>query len=101
MKRRTKIVLLVAGLALAIPVASVVVLTSAMAKVLDPRHHCDSGFSSLIGCSYHRRSQTVRQGTPNPNWPSNATSAAPAKATTAAPSGVRNADPIIFVDVTS
>ena len=93
MKRRTKIVLLVAGLAVAASVASLVVLTSALAKVIDPQHHCDSGFSSLIDCRYHWSSQTIRQGTPDPNWPSNATSAAP--------SGVRDTDPIIFVDVTS
>lgn len=93
MKRRTKIVLLVAGLAVAIPVASVVVLTKALAMVVDPRHYCESGFSTLVDCHYRLRTQTVRQGTPIFNTPSNATSAAP--------SGARGTDPIIFVDATS
>jgi hypothetical protein len=93
MKRRTKIVLLVAGLAVAIPVASVVVLTKALAMAVDPQHYCESGFSTLVDCHYRLRTQTVRQGTPDPNWPSNATSAAP--------SGERGTPRTIFVDATS
>ena len=64
MKRRTKIVLLVAGLAVATPIASVVVLTTAFATAIDPQHHCESGFSKLIDCRYHWSSQTIGQGTP-------------------------------------
>jgi hypothetical protein len=93
MKRRTKIVLLVAGLAVAIPVASVVVLTKALAMAVDPRHYCESGFSTLVDCHYRLRTQTVSQGTPNPNWPSNATSATP--------SGEHDTPRTIFVDATS
>jgi len=93
MKRRTKIVLLVAGLAVAIPVASVVVLTKALAMAVDPQHYCDSGFSTLIDCSYHWSSTTTGQGTPIFATPSNATSAIP--------SGSRDTFRPILVDVTS
>jgi hypothetical protein len=85
--------LLVAGLAVATPVASVVVLTRALAMAVDPQHYCESGFSTLVDCHYRLRTQTVRQGAPIFNTPSNATSAAP--------SGERDTDPIIFVDATS
>jgi hypothetical protein len=45
MNRRTKVVLLVGGLAVATAVATVVELTGALAKVVDPQHYCDTGFS--------------------------------------------------------
>src|SRR5438874_1470128 len=91
MKRRTKNVLLVAPLAVATAVVSVVVLTAALATALDPQHNCESGFSTLINCSYHWSSTTTRQGTPIFNTPANATSATP--------SG--EPDRLLFVDVTS
>src|SRR4051812_16430872 len=66
MKRRTKVVLLVAGLTIATAAASVIGLSLALAKVLDPQHHCESGFSKLVECRYHWSSTTTRQGTPDP-----------------------------------
>jgi hypothetical protein len=93
MKRRTKVVLLVAGLAVATSVASLVALTATLAKAIDPQHACDSGFSTLIDCRYHWSSRTIRQGTPIFNTPSNASSAAL--------SGAGDTSRPIFVDVTS
>ena len=61
MKRRTKIVLLVAGLAVAAPVASVVVLTKALAMAVRAQHYCDSGFSTLVDCHYRLSTKTVSQ----------------------------------------
>jgi len=60
MKRRTRGVLLVGSLA----VATVVALSVALPRVLDPHHHCETGFSPLIDCTYHWSSTTVTQGTP-------------------------------------
>ena len=68
MKRRTKTVLLVAGLTVVTAVASVVVLAEAFAKVVDPHHNCESGFSKLVDCTYHWSSSTTHQGTPNPEF---------------------------------
>src|SRR5450631_2721785 len=93
MKRRTKGVLLVAGLAVATSVVSVVVLTGALAKAIDPQHSCESGFSTLIDCRYHRSSTTIGKGTPIFNAPSNATSDTASSA--------RDTFQPIFVDVTS
>ena len=83
MKRRTKAVLLVAGLAVVTAVASVVVLAEAFAKVIDPHHHCGSGFSTLVDCTYHWSSSTTHQGTPDPAF------VARAKEIGAIPSGPR------------
>ena len=66
MKRRTKGVLLAGGLAVVTAAASVVVLTAALAKAIDPQNHCETGFSKLIDCTYHWSSTTIRQGTPDP-----------------------------------
>jgi hypothetical protein len=93
MKRRTRTVLLVGGLAVATAVASVVVLTAALAKVMDPQHYCETGFSKLIDCTYHRSSKTIGQSTPIFTTPSNATSTAP--------SGSRDTFRVISVDVTA
>jgi hypothetical protein len=93
MKRRTKGILLVASLAVATSVASVVVLTGALAKVMDPRHYCETGFSTLIDCTYHWSSTTTGQSTPILTTPSNATSTAP--------SGSRDTFRPTYVDVTS
>jgi hypothetical protein len=93
MKRRTKGVLLVGSLAVATAVATVGVLTAAFAKVIDPQHYCDSGFSTLINCTYHWSSETVRQGTPVFTAPSNATGALPP--------GSRETSRPIFDDVTA
>jgi hypothetical protein len=93
MKRRTKIVLLVAGLAVATPVASVVVLTRALAMAVDSQHYCESGFSTLVDCHFRLSTRTVSQGPPIFNTASNGTSAAP--------SGERDTPRIIFVDATA
>jgi hypothetical protein len=77
MYRRTKGVLLVGSLAIAMAVTTVVVLTEALAKVVDPHHYCDTGFSKLIKCTYHLSTRTRSQSTPIFATPSNATSTIP------------------------
>jgi hypothetical protein len=74
MYRRTKAVLLVGSLAVATAVATVFVLTGALAKAIDPQHYCDTGFSRLSNCTYHWSSKTIGQSTPIFASPSNATS---------------------------
>lgn len=64
MNRRTKGVLLVGCLAVATAVATVVVLTGALAKAMDPQHSCETGFSKLINCTYHWSSISTGQGSP-------------------------------------
>jgi hypothetical protein len=51
MYRRTKGVLLVGSLAVATAVATIIVLTGALAKAIDPQHYCETGFSKLINCT--------------------------------------------------
>jgi len=77
MVRRTKGVLLVGSLAVAMAVATVFVLTGALAKTIDPQHYCDTGFSRLSNCTYHWSSKTISQSTPIFTSPSNATSTIP------------------------
>jgi hypothetical protein len=77
MNRRTKAVLLVGSLAVVTAVATVVVLTGALAKAIDPQHYCETGFSRLINCTYHWSSKTTRQSTPIFTTPANATSTIP------------------------
>jgi hypothetical protein len=89
MNRQTKGVLLVGSLA----VATVVVLTGALAKAMDPQHYCETGFSKLINCTYHWSSKTIGQSTPIFTTPSNATSTIP--------SGSRDTFRPTYVDVTS
>ena len=93
MKRRMKAVLLVGGLAVVAAIASVVVLTEALARVVDPQHHCESGFSKLIECRYHWTSRTTGQGNPIFNTPANATGATP--------SDSRDTFRPLFTDVTA
>ena len=64
MNRRTKGALLVGSLAVATAVASVVVLTGALAKTMDPRHYCETGFSKLINCTYRWSSRSIGKGSP-------------------------------------
>ena len=78
MNRRTNGVLLIGSLAVVTAVATVVVLTGALAKVVDPQGNCDTGFSRLISCTYHWSSKTTRQSTPIFTTPSNAISTIPA-----------------------
>lgn len=89
MNRRTKGVLIVGSLV----VATVVVLTTALAKVMDPQHHCETGFSKLINCSYHLSSKT--KGYSNPIF------TAPSNATSTIPSGSRDTFRPTYTDVTS
>src|SRR5690242_14483952 len=68
MKRRTKIALLAGGVVVTTVVAAVAglsVMTMAFARVVDPHHQCDTGFSSLIECRYQYSSTTTVQGTPD------------------------------------
>src|SRR5690349_3024513 len=72
MKRRTKIVLLVGSVAVTTVVAAVAglsVLTAAFARVVDPNHQCETGFSTLIECRYQFSSTTTVQGTPDYTLP--------------------------------
>jgi hypothetical protein len=93
MKRRTKAVLLVGGLAVAAVVAANIVLTAALARVIDPYRYCETGFSKLIDCKYHWSSTTTGQSTPIFTTPSNPTSTAP--------SGARDTFRPTSVDVTA
>jgi hypothetical protein len=92
MYRRTKGVLLVGSLAVATAVATIIVLTGALAKAIDPQHYCETGFSKLINCTY-RSSKAIGQSTPIFTTPSNATSTIP--------SGSRDTFRPTYVDVTS
>jgi hypothetical protein len=64
MNRRTKGVFLVGGLAVATIVTTFFVLSAALARVVDPHNSCETGFSTLITCKFHRLSRTVHQGEP-------------------------------------
>src|SRR5262245_29845063 len=64
MKRRTKGVLLVGSLAVATVVGTLAMLSAALTRVLDPHHQCETGFSTLIDCTYHASSRTTTQGRP-------------------------------------
>ena len=64
MKRRTKGILLAAGLLAATGVATFVVLAGALARSLDPQHHCETGFSTWVGCTYAWSSTHTDQTTP-------------------------------------
>jgi hypothetical protein len=77
MNRRTKGVLLVGSLAAVTAIATVVVLTGALAKAVDPQGNCDTGFSRLSSCTYHWSSKTTHQSTPIFTTPANATSTIP------------------------
>jgi hypothetical protein len=63
MKRRTRVVVLVGGLAV-LAAATAVALPAALARVIDPYRYCETGFSNLIDCNYHWSSITT--GPPNP-----------------------------------
>jgi hypothetical protein len=90
MNRRTKGVLLIGSLAVA---ATVVVLTNALLKAMDPQGYCDNGFSKLISCTYHRSSKSTHYSKPIFTTPSNATSTSP--------SGSGDTFRPAYIDVTS
>jgi hypothetical protein len=73
MNRRTKGVLLVGSLTVVTAIATVFVLTGALAKAVDPQGNCNTGFSRLISCTYHWSSKTTHQSTPIFATPANAT----------------------------
>ncbi|WP_156164769.1 hypothetical protein [Bradyrhizobium sp. LTSP885] len=85
--------MLVGSLTVAAAVATVVVLTGALAKVMDPQHYCETGFSKLVNCTYHWSSKTISQSTPIFSTPSDATNTIP--------SGSRDTSRPIYVDVMS
>ena len=58
-------------------VTTVVVLTEALAKVVDPQHYCDTGYSKLVKCTYHWSTKTISQSTPIFAQPPNAASTIP------------------------
>ncbi len=73
MKRRTRGILLVGGLAVAMAVTMVVVLAGAPARGLDPDRQCETGFSTLIDCHLSWSSRSVSQSTPIFTTPPDAT----------------------------
>jgi hypothetical protein len=77
MNRRTQNALLVGSLTLATAVATVVVLTAALARGLDPHHYCETGFSTLIDCNYQWSSRSTFQSSPIFTTPSSSTSTTP------------------------
>ena len=81
MNRRTQGVLLVGSLAVA-TVATVVVLTAALARVEDPHHQCETGFSTLASCTFHWSSTSIGQSSPIFATPSSATSTTPSRSPT-------------------
>jgi hypothetical protein len=89
MNRIAKVVLLVGVLA----VATVVVLVSALAKIVDPGHNCDTGFSKMIDCTYHWSRTTT--GRPNPLF------AARSNPTSTTPPGTDDTFRPDYVDVTA
>jgi hypothetical protein len=66
MKRRTRAILLIGGLAVASVVVLAVVALTALTRVVDPNHYCETGFSMWINCSAEVSSRTTHQGTPDP-----------------------------------
>jgi hypothetical protein len=74
MNRGAKAILVAGSLAVATVVAMVVVLPAAFARIVDPHDQCRTGFSTLVGCTYHWSSTTTHQGTPVFTTPSSATS---------------------------
>ena len=93
MNRRTKGVLLVGSLAVATIVATGVMLAGALARGMDPHHYCETGFSTLVSCTYHWSSTTTGKSNPIFNTPSTSTSTTP--------SGSRDTFRPTSVDVTS
>ena len=64
MKRRTKAVLLIGGLAVTTVVATYAMLSVALARVVDPQGSCNTGFSRLSSCTLRVASRTTTQSKP-------------------------------------
>ena len=94
MKRRAKIVLLAAGLTVVVAAVSFVGLMEAFAKAVDPKNHCGSGFSKLVGCTYHFSSTTIGRQDPLFDDAVNATGAV-------APSGLADEYRVTSIDKTA
>lgn len=94
MKRRTKAVLLIGSLAVATSVVTLAVLTTALARAVDPHQYCATGFSWLVSCNLHWSSKTVGQSDPDPAF----VAAASATGTASSP---RSALQPTYVEVTA
>ena len=93
MKRRTKKMLLIgSGLLVSAGVATVFLLTAALARVVDPGQRCQTGFSTLVTCRLQLSTTTTWQGTPIFGTP--ATLASDTESTSPQP------DKLISTDVT-
>lgn len=77
MKRRTKVVLVIGCLAVVTAAATVVALTAALARTVDPHEYCTTGFSPLVSCNLGWSSRTTGRSDPifaTPSSSQNATS---------------------------
>jgi hypothetical protein len=88
MKRRMQVALLVGGLAVTATVATVVGLSMALARGLDPHHLCETGFSTFVSCTLRWSSTRTFQSTPIFTTPSSATSTTPSSKDTFQPDTV-------------
>jgi hypothetical protein len=89
MNRLIKGALFVSGVAVFV----VVVLTGALAafaKVVDPGHYCDTGFSNWVSCTVHWSSKSTHQSTPT----------TPSSSVTVSPSSSRDTFEPDTIDVT-
>ncbi|MBV9238854.1 MAG: hypothetical protein JOZ94_23700 [Xanthobacteraceae bacterium] len=66
MTPRTRAVLLIGGLAATSVVVLAAVALTALTRVLDPNHYCETGFSMWINCTLEVSTETTHQGTPDP-----------------------------------
>ncbi|WP_143271654.1 hypothetical protein [Bradyrhizobium mercantei] len=64
MKRRTKVVLVIACLAVVTTAATVVALTAALARAVDPHEYCTTGFSPLVSCKLGWSSRSIGHSDP-------------------------------------
>ena len=64
MKRRTKAVVVICGLAVTTVVATYAMLSVALARAIDPQNYCGTGFSKLSSCTMRVASRTTWQSKP-------------------------------------
>lgn len=95
MNRRKRGVLLGGTLAVVVAITAVVVLSTALTRVLDPHHYCETGFSTLIDCNMQWSSTSISQGTPDPAF------AAASRSTNTAPSSSHHTFKPGYSEVTS
>jgi hypothetical protein len=77
MNRLAKRVLLIGGLSVAAMAAFVVLSSIALTRTLDFDHHCETGFSMFVSCTYERKSTSIGQSVPIFTPPSHSTGALP------------------------